>query len=228
MAQFKKNNSLKNFQEFIDQVYALPDDRFYSVWDLLTHVHRFAMRALKGIRKDDHDKLRLNLIISLSWLMATANRLHINLEKEVWLRLPGHCPYSAQKPCSCKKIKSAPVKSSKKLAGANPKSLARFQKMFEEIYPADGRSLADAGVHLAEETGEISEAVHHFLGEHLPEQFDAVILELADCVSCVFGVANSAKIDVALELEKMFYNNCHICHQAPCTCSFSEVAVIKT
>ena len=228
MAQFLKSQSLEDFQEFIRLVYSLPDDRFYSLWDLLTHVHRFAMRALKGIRKDDQQKLQLNLLVAFSWLMAVANRLHIDIEKEVWQRFSARCPYCGKAPCSCKKIKSHPVAMLSKVKVKPVTRLSDFQFMFEKIYPPARRTLADAGVHLAEETGEISEAVHHFLGEHLLKQFDAVILEIADCVSCIFGVANSAKIDVVVELEKLFHNNCHACHQIPCTCTFSEVATLKT
>ena len=100
--------------------------------------------------------------------------------------------------------------------------------MFEEVYPANGRTLADAGVHLAEEVGEVSEAVHNYLGQHQEKLFTEVKLELADFFSCAFGVANSAHIDVAQELAKMYENGCHICHQTPCTCSYSEVTKLKT
>jgi len=100
--------------------------------------------------------------------------------------------------------------------------------MFNEIYPASSRTLAEAGVHLAEEMGEVSEAIHNYLGQHQQKQFNAVQLELADFISCVFGVANSAKIDIAAELQKMYKHNCHVCHQAPCVCKFGEVARIKT
>ena len=52
--------------------------------------------------------------------------------------------------------------------------------------------------------------------------------EIADYVSCVFGVANSAKIDLAAELAKLFRNNCHVCRKAPCRCSFAFVAKFKS
>ena len=56
MAQFKQHGTIAEFQEFIRAVYGLPDDRLYSIEDLLTHTERFAMRALKGIRKKDSEK----------------------------------------------------------------------------------------------------------------------------------------------------------------------------
>ncbi len=216
------------FQKFIENVYALPDDRLYSIWDILTQQQRFTMRALKGIRKGSVEKLKLNLLIAFSWLMAASNRMHINLEEEVWKRFPYLCSYCGSAPCECKKIKP---KSRPKLVideSKSPASLAGVQEMFESIYPSSTRTLADAGVHLAEEMGEVSEAIHNYLGEHRGEQFDEIALEMADFVSCVMGVANSAKIDMADELALMYSNNCHICHQAPCICTFAAVATLKT
>src|SRR5665213_2846167 len=105
MASFKRNQSIADFQHFNTLVYGPTDDRLYSTLDLLSQQQRFAMRALKGIRKGDKEKLRTNLMISFSFLFAIANRLHINLEDEVWKRFPMLCSYCGKKPCVCKKIK---------------------------------------------------------------------------------------------------------------------------
>jgi len=228
MFSFKKTGTLADFQKFVENVYATPDDRIYSIWDLLTQQQRFAMRALKGIRKGNKEKLISNLLISFSWLIAIVNRLHIDIEKEVWKRFPMLCSYCGHKPCVCKKIKPTARAQIKIDNTLKPKSLADFQDMFEQIYPENGRTLAEAGVHLAEEMGEVSEAIHNYLGQHLEKQFNDIKLEIADFISCIFGVANSAKFNVASELAKMYENNCHVCHQGPCVCRFSKVAQIKT
>ena len=228
MASFRENDSIAQFQKFVESVYGLPDDRLYSIWDLLTQQQRFTMRALKGIRKGSIENLKLNLLIAFSWLMAAANRLHIDLEGETWKRFPYLCSYCGKAPCVCKSTK--PKERYKLEIGESkrPNSLADFQAMFEKIYPAGSRSLPDAGVHLAEEMGEVSEAIHNYLGEHKGEQFDEIAVEMADFVSCIMGVANSALIDMAGELSVMYKNNCHICHQAPCGCSFTQVVTLKT
>lgn len=228
MAKFTKNKSLKDFQKLIESLYSLPDDRLYSIWDLLTQQQRFAMRALKGIRKGDVGKLKLNLLISLSWIMAVANRLHIEVEDELWKRFPALCSYCGKKPCECRKIKTNKRKEVPVINARKPHNLDGFQKMFQEIYPSEKRTLAEAGVHFAEETGEVSESVHNYLGQHMDIQFDKVKLELADLISCIFGIANSAKIDIADGLGKMFSNGCHVCHKTPCACGFTKVASIKT
>lgn len=228
MASFKKGQTISDFQKFIATVYALPDDRLYSIWDLLTQEQRFSMRALKGIRKGNIEKIRTNLPISFSWLMAIANRFHIDVEEGVWNRFPMRCSYCGKAPCACKSIKAKKRARFKRDDKLHPHSLGSFQKMFEEIYPAESRTLEHAGVHYAEEVGEVSEAIHNFLGQHLGNQFGEIRLEIADLASCIFGVANSANIDIARELEKMYSNNCHVCHKSPCACKFSAVSKIKT
>lgn len=225
---FLRNQSLHDFQEFIGSIYRLPDDRHYSLFDLLIQQQRFTMCALKGIRKNDTEKIKINLIIALSWSMSVANRLHLNIQKEVWMRFPNMCPYCQACPCVCKADKQAPRMKASSKKQLSVSSLADMQTMFAHIYPADKRSLADAGVHLAEEMGEISEAIHNFLGRHQKQLFRHICLEMADYISCLLGVANSARIDLAHELEKTFYNNCHICHKAPCICGFSTITNLKT
>ena len=228
MFSFKETGTLADFQSFIGNVYTIPDDRIYSIWDLLTQQQRFAMRALKSIRKGSKEKLKKNLLISFSWLMAIVNRLHIEIEGEVWKRFPMLCSYCGRKPCACKKIRPVGRVKVKIDNTLRPHSLAEFQKMFNKIYPENRRTLADAGVHLAEEMGEVSEAIHNYLGQHQQKQFDNIKPEIADFISCIFGVANSAKIDVAKELTDIYNNNCHVCHEAPCICKFSEIAQIRT
>lgn len=98
---FPPRGAIKDLQGFVEKVYGVPDDRIYSLWDLLVQEERFAMRALKGIRQDDIQKVRHNLLISLSWLMSIANRLHIDIDEETWQRFPGLCSYCGKQPCAC-------------------------------------------------------------------------------------------------------------------------------
>lgn len=228
MVRFLPDESLDRFQKVMHEIYGMPDDRFFSVSDLVANEERFTMRALKGIRKSDPSKIKENLLISLSWHTAVANRLHINLEEALWYRFPGVCSYCGSVPCSCKATKPTERPQLNRRAKKRPGSLAEFQETFRSIYPPHNRTLSDAGVHLAEEMGEVSEAVHYFLGGHTQKKFEEVELELADWMSCFFGVANSAQIEIAHELAQMFTNGCHVCHTSPCSCSFSFVAEFKS
>lgn len=219
---------MTDFQNFINGVYGVPDDRMFSIPDLLSNHERFTMRALKGLRKGDTKKLKANLLISFSWLMAIVNRLHINIENVTWERFPFCCSYCAKAPCQCKEIKPKKRKITPANTVLKPKTLHGFQRMFYEIYPPSKRSLQHAGVHLAEEIGEVSEAVYVFLGEHRELEFKEIQNEIADCISCFFAMANSADINVAKELAETFINNCHVCHNAPCTCNFSFIAKYRS
>ena len=224
MSSFPNNGSLSRFQAFINDIYGLPDDRMFSIFDLLSNMERFTMRAIKGIRKGDPEKTRINLLISFSWCMAIANRLHIDLESIIWERFPDACSYCGSEPCACKSTKNTERVSLNPDPDKKPISLSAFQDMFERIYPSADRTLNSAGVHLAEETGEVCEAISVFLGEHKPDQFKAIAEELADYTSCLFGVANSLPFSLADTLAEHYTDNCHACHNAPCTCGFSYIA----
>lgn len=228
MVKFGRNKSLSQFQDLVSQIYGLPDDRLFSLWDLISNQERFTMRALKGIRKGKIRKIRANLLIAFSWLMAVANRLHINADKATWNRFPARCSYCGQAPCGCRKNKANKKAKFFRDISSRPGTLAGYQKMFRFIYPPESRSLFEAGVHLAEEMGELSETIHCYLGEHKKMQFRQIEIEIADYISCIFGVANSAKINVARELEKFYWKNCHDCHKLPCECNFTTVAKFKS
>ncbi|MDP3685800.1 MAG: MazG-like family protein [bacterium] len=221
--RFLRMGSLREFQACIQAIYGLPDDRLFSLTDLLVNQERFSMRALKGIRKNNQEKMRRNLLVAFSWTIAVCNRLHIDIEDALWHRFPRCCSYCGNAPCVCKATKLASRAVLVPRDALRPQTLADVQEMFRQIYPPSSRTLADAGVHLAEETGEVGEASSLFFGEHRSEYFESLVSELADWVSCMFGVANSGAVDVAAELENMYADNCHVCHHAPCVCSFSSV-----
>ncbi|XOB42136.1 MAG: MazG-like family protein [Candidatus Nealsonbacteria bacterium] len=223
MASVKQNTTIKEYQSFVKEVYGLSNDRYFSLWNMVSNVERFMMRGLKGIRKNDKEKTKINLLIAFSWFMSTMNQLHIDIENQTWKRFPYLCSYCGSCPCSCKeknikKRKSISIDESKK-----PKTLEEFQNMFNKIYPADKRIIERAGIHLAEEAGEFSEALLTYRGGHKDEDFKNLELEAADFFSCALSVFNSLRISVAKELSIMFSNNCHVCKNAPCTCSFKDI-----
>lgn len=228
MASIKLNTTIKEYQAFVQEVYGMSNDRYFNVWDMLANIERFAMRGLKGIRKGDKEKTKINLLISLSWFVSMMNQLHIDIEEEIWKRFPYLCSYCASCPCSCKKNK---VKKRKKVVldkTKRPKTFEEFQNMFNKIYPPESRSIEHSGVHLAEEVGEFSEAILAYRGAHKDEDFAKVELEAADLLSCFIGVFNSLKMSVAKELSVIFSNNCHVCKNSPCTCNFVDITGFKS
>jgi NTP pyrophosphatase (non-canonical NTP hydrolase) len=228
MAFVKKDTTIKEYQNFVKEVYGLSNERYFNLEDMFINVERFIMRGLKGIRKGDKEKIKINLLIANSWFTSIMNQLHIDLENEVWKRFPYLCSYCASCPCLCKEKR---VESRQKVLGdekKRPKTLEEFQKMFKEIYPPQKRSLEHAGVHLAEELGEFSEAILVYRGERRKEDFEEIKLESADLFSCFMGVFNVLGINVAKELSVIFSNNCHVCKNAPCTCSFIDIIRFKS
>jgi NTP pyrophosphatase (non-canonical NTP hydrolase) len=228
MASIKPDTKINEYQNFIREVYGLPNDRYFTAWNMLSNMERFAMRGIKGIRKNDQEKTKINLLISLSWLTSLMNQLHINVENEVWRRFPYLCSYCALCPCACKEKKIVKRQAVFIDEKKRPKTLKDFQMMFEKIYPPETRSLEHAGIHLAEEIGEFSEAILAYRGGHREVDFKNITIEVADLFSCFIGVFNSWKIDLAKELSVMFPNNCHVCHKAPCKCSFVDIIEFKS
>jgi len=227
MTRISKDISINQFQSFVKEVYNLPNDRCFEISEMLNNIQRFAMRGLKGIRKENIEKTKKNLIISTTWFLSTLTRLHISLEDEIWKRFPYLCSYCGFCPCICKAQK---IESRREIIMDNtkrPGTLMGFQKMFSEIYPPSSRTLEHAGIHFAEEIGEFSEALIAYRTEKKDEELKKITIEAADYFSCLIGVFNSLDIDFAEELSKSFNENCHECHQAPCICTYKTIKNYK-
>lgn len=228
MASIKEKTTIKEFQNFVQEVYGLSNDRYFSLGDMIANMERFMMRGLKGIRKNDINKTKLNLIISFSWFMSIMNQLHIDIEEELWKRFPYICSYCGSCPCACKEKK---IKKRQKIfmdKRKRPRLLNDFQKMLNKIYPAQKRNLEHAGVHLVEEAGEFSEAILAYRGGHGDEDFKKIELEAADLLSCIMGAFNSLGLNISEELSVMFSKNCHVCKSAPCQCGFKDIIGFKS
>jgi NTP pyrophosphatase (non-canonical NTP hydrolase) len=228
MVSVSRNASISDYADFVKKVYGPSNDKHYSLWEMLINIQRFSMRGIKGVRKGNNDKVKLNLLIALSWYVSLMNRLHINTEENVWNRFPYICSYCGKMPCSCKNEK---VQERRKIVRDDlkkPKTLEEYQLMFKRIYPPESRTPQEAAIHLAEETGELSEAFHIYMADRNDKDFQNILLESADFYSCVMGIMNSLDINCAEELSNTFTNNCHVCHDMPCTCSFKDVSSFKS
>jgi NTP pyrophosphatase (non-canonical NTP hydrolase) len=223
-----KDATIRQYSDFVNAVYGVPNDRDYAIWDLLTNMQKFSMRSIKGVRKNDKEKIKVNMIISLSWFISLMNRLHIDIDEAVWQRFPYSCSYCGKCPCVCKAEKVATRLKVTGKGSMRPKTIEEFQDMFGRIYPPGARTLDDAAIHLAEEVGELSEAFHIYIGSHRDSNFDNIYSEAADFFSCAMGMFNSINVGYAEELSKLYSNNCHVCKNAPCTCTFDSVNDFKS
>ena len=228
MASVKQDTTIREYQAFVEGVYGKSNDRFFTLWDMVSNFERFMTRSLKGIRKNNSEKTKINLLITLSWFMSTMNQLHIDLEDKVWKRFPYLCSYCGTCPCSCKKEKLTKRRKIIREGKMKPRTLEEYQNMFEKIYPSKKRTVEHAGIHLAEEAGEFSEALLTYYGGHRNIDFKNLEIEAADFFSCLMTLSNSLKINLAKELSKIFSKNCHVCKNAPCTCSFRSITTFKS
>lgn len=222
--KLKKNPTLKDLLATSYQVYGIPNDRDFSMWEIFSNQEKYLMRALKGVRKGDIKKVEENLIIATSWFCSIINRMHIDLEKAIWERFPYTCSYCAQTPCACGTLKprKRPLKITPK--GKRPTLIRSYQEMFAKIYPVGKKTLTEASIHLAEEHGELSEAIQVYYGSHKEKAFQYIADEAADYFSCICGVCNRADINLEKELQNFFFHNCHACGRAPCVCGFDKVS----
>ncbi len=228
MAAMKPHSSLRDYQDFINQVYGRGNERHFTVDEMLTNISRFAMRGLKGIRQQDKAKIRANVVVAVSWFISLLNQLGIDLDSAVWQRFPYVCSYCGECPCACKQKK---IKKRLKVAsgaGPRPKTIRAMQEMIKKIYPPERRTLSDAGIHFAEEVGELSESILLFRGHHRDHDFDEVSLEAADLFANAIGIYNSLGLDFASELSRLFSHGCHACRRTPCVCTYDFVMNFKS
>lgn len=227
MASINENSSPNELQEFINLVYFLPNDKNFELVEMLFNVQRAVNHGLKAIRQGNLEKTKTNIALSLSWFTSMMIRLHIDVEDAIWQRYPYLCCFCGNLPCTCAPNavdakKKIPVDNSKR-----PRAIKEFQEMFRRIYPPSVRNTEIAGVHLAEELGELTEALGKFRAEKNESDFENVKKEAGDYWANVFGVFNSLDAELAKELSKHFYENCHTCHKAPCECTYQFVRRYK-
>ncbi|MBU6429540.1 MAG: hypothetical protein KGR26_11045, partial [Cyanobacteria bacterium REEB65] len=163
-----------------------------------------------------HETVSWDLCMAFSWSLALGNSLHMDVGEELWKRFPGVCPYCGHAPCDCKtrKLKRRKVRPN---GGEKPHILQEFQEMFARIYPNE---LLIAAIHLAEEVGEVNEALVHWRGLHKSELYEELILELADVITTIFSVATAIDLNLAVEMGKWFADGCPGCGRNPCRCGF--------
>lgn len=228
MASITKDTTISEYAAFVSSIYSVVNDRYYTLWDMLTNIERFAMRAIKGVRKRNAEKTKFNTVVALSWFTSLMNQLHIDMGGIIWERFPYMCPYCGELPCRCKEEKVKKRKKTARKEDMMPKTLEQYQTMFARIYPAENRTLEHAAIHFAEETGELSEAFHAYMGDRSPAHLEQVYFESADFFSCGMGLLNSLGASWFKEVSKIFPDGCHVCHNTPCTCTFESVIRFKS
>jgi NTP pyrophosphatase (non-canonical NTP hydrolase) len=211
----RNNYSLAEFQKMNGRIYLLVNDRCYESTEMFSRLHHHITQVLKAVRKEKYDTIEYQLCMAFSWSLALANRFHINLEEEMWERFPGHCPYCLQAPCACKDRAKNRQKTIGKPLGKRPASLFGCQRMFAKIYP---NAVINSAIHLAEEAGEVNEAIRNYMATHETEWFGKIALELVDAITHIFSVASCLKLNLAASMVGYFSKGCPGCNKLPCSC----------
>ena len=214
----RETATLQEFQLFNKELYELVDDRNYSSLDLLSYLLRHVTKLLKAVRKQKHDTVSYHLCMALSWTLATANRMHIEVSSEMWIRFPNLCPYCSSRPCSCRERTSERKKVDELSEATPPTTLFEWQRMFHEIYP--NNTVQDSVVHLVEEVGELNEAIRNYLSTHREGSFEKITEELVDVFANLFALAHCLGLDLGKESVGYFRNGCPKCQRFPCGCEY--------
>jgi len=217
-APLHKLLDFKGLQKMNADIYGVQNRRHFEKTAMISRAHRYVTIVLKGIRKERHERLPYDLCMALSWLVAFANELGIDLAEETWQRYTRVCPYCKEAPCTCGKREWGGGTAFRGTC-VMPSTVGGFQKMFADIYP--GNTLRDSAMHLAEEIGELDEAWEQYKHTHDPTRFTEIVIEFVDVIANLFAVATLLKIDIAKEMMRLFRAGCPKCLQPLCECGYT-------
>lgn len=171
---------------------------------------------------------------AISWWLALCGKVGVSsVEAMVWAKFPGKCPYCHEKPhlANCGpnqgRAENPDWKRLRRLGanvGEGPrKSIAEWQAMFFDIYPADQPNYERAMSRLLEELAELAEALR--IVEVTPKPF---LNEATDVFAWLMNIANGVDTehrrfdDRGTWLQSAFANaypdSCIGCGRALCAC----------
>ena len=219
----RRPRSLADFQKHQWNVYGVQNDQYFEVMEMISRMNQYLGSVMKAVRQNDRKHLPYYLSTGFFWLLALANRLHINLQDEAWKRFPGVCPYCGEVPCKksagkiCKKHADDRLEKLR-AKGRRPKAILGFQRMFQYIYPHN--TLEISAMHLLEEGIEVGHAYENFRGRRIRMMLEKTVMEMVDVFANICAVANCADINLSIEALKIFGKGCPKCSERHCQCRF--------
>jgi len=201
-------------------IYQVPDDRLYSVEDLLYNYQKFLALYLKDAAKKQAGSARTNLMVALAWYLALINRFHIDIEGNLWKRYSYKCPYCLELPCYCQKEKNIQAQKTGRPGSRKPQDISEWQKMIEKIYPNEEN---DNFRHvLYSKLDLLNSAFRLFMREKKKKQFHEIELLSTDHFVALIRAFNHHNFNIESEYLKMFSGGCYVCKQIPCQCNYFE------
>lgn len=194
-------------------IYSIPDDRLYSVEDQLYNHQKFLKNYFKI-----QDKL--DLIVSIAWLLALLNRLHIPIEELLWRRYAYKCPRCMDIPCNCSNNPVTKLHKTGRPPSRKPENLDRWQEIISKIYPQS--STADLEKMIFDLLEDLNSIFRLFVREKKKAQFKELEIKTTDYVANMIRLFNLAGLCISREYSELFKDGCYVCHETPCVCNYYE------
>lgn len=210
------------FEEILEQnkeIYGIPDDRLYSIDDILYNIQKFALLYLSSQKSSVGDAI-LNINIAFAWLLALINRYHIDVEEIMWHRYAYKCPFCLEIPCDCASNKDQTSKKTGRPPSGKPKNISEWQIMYKKIYNSDKEE--DLKSKYIDDMQHLFDLIRLFMREKRKSQFKQLEIELVDFLVSYIRLLNTYMKDVTICFEEMFDNGCYVCHHIPCECNYFE------
>ncbi len=197
------------------KIYQVPDDRLYSIQDLIFNHHKFIFLLQKDLQKKQ--QTYPNLDIAASWFFTLVNRYHVDLEKKAWQRYSYKCPFCLEIPCFCKNEAKSPKKTGRP-ASRKPKDLNQWQEMTKKIYPNDKED--QVFFLLLNNLNKLIYLIRHF--DRKKTKFSEIENASVDHFVLILRLYNSLGINLSKNFQKKFSHGCYVCHKSPCICNYFE------
>lgn len=210
--------SLGDWQAMVEWIYGEKDRRDYALSDMLLHVIGTFRGIAMGIRKESKEEVLAALPRTFIWLLSFCVMLGVDLERIVWTKYPGLCPYcGATQHCSCIAQQEKPAGLYRNEDGTPPSSLDEWQKMLERIY---GRinsivALTTIGFHFVEELAEVSRAFRFRDSEEGRQELEH---EIADVFAWLLAFAIRYNTMLSTLAYDAYPGVCDTCKNSKCTC----------
>lgn len=210
--------SLGDWQVMVWGIYREKDLRDYPPAEMILSLIGTYRAIAKGSRKENAVEILEALPKMFIWLLSSCSMLGLDLERIVWAKYPGLCPYcEATQHCSCLTQKEKPQDLYRNDNGTLPFSLDAWQAMFERIYGRVNRIVARNAIvsHLGEELAEVSTAFK-FRGSR--EGMQELEHELADVFAWIMALAIRYDVMLSTLAFATYPGVCDTCKSAKCAC----------
>lgn len=228
----KRISSISDTQRFIKELYPNSEKDF-------SYIFGYAARSLGYLGKSLNQKTNSSgdFIRSISWIIALANNIEIDLEKAIISRHPDICPYCVTKPCICLHTGKRPAQQmpaykipdelfwrAEQIQQQGAQTFDLHSKRLSQIYPGNLYVWSAIGSwqhtsKMQEELAEVHEASTRFLDGR--KNLSAVSEEFADLFAWILSSWSISHPNRSIDDEfiNFYLSGCPVCGQPEnCKC----------